>query len=139
MIVGLAVGFALVPIVSMHVVSTAAIVFYAIAASLLLSLLGVIAGLWADKFDHVAAVTNFAVTPLTFLSGTFYSVDQLPTAWRAVAHANPFFYTIDGFRYGFTGRAEGSLLVGVLLMIALDLILLDWCHQLLVRGYKLKP
>lgn len=138
-IVGLAVGFALVPIVSMHVVSPAAIVFYAIAASLLLSLLGVIAGLWADKFDHVAAVTNFAVTPLTFLSGTFYSVDQLPGAWRAVAHANPFFYTIDGFRYGFTGRAEGSLLVGVVLMIALDLILLAWCHQLFVRGYKLKP
>ena len=138
MVVGLAVGVVLTPIAAIHVSSPAAILFYGIAASLMMSLLGIIAGLWADKFDHIAAVTNFVVTPLTFLSGTFDSIGQLPESWRLVAHVNPFFYMIDGFRYGFTGAAEGSLVAGVMLMAAIDLLLLAWCHRLFVTGYKLK-
>jgi ABC-2 type transport system permease protein len=137
-IVGFAVGLVLTPIAAIHLSSLVAILFFGIAASLLMSLLGIIAGLWADKFDHIATITNFVVTPLTFLSGTFYSIEQLPEPWRLVAHLNPFFYMIDGFRYGFTGTSEGSLVVGVTLMALLDLALLVWCHHLFVTGYKLK-
>ena len=136
--VGLAVGLSLVPFVHIHLAEPWAVVYFALAASMLLSVLGIIGGLWAEKFDHIAAVTNFVVMPLTFLSGTFYSVEQLPASWRAVAHANPFFYMIDGFRYGFTGHAEGSLLAGALMMAAIDVLLLALCHRLFVRGYKLK-
>ncbi len=137
-VVGLAVGLVLTPLATIHVSSIAAIVFYAVAGSMMMSLLGLLGGLWADKIDHLAAVTNFAVMPLTFLSGTFYSVAQLPESWRVVAHMNPFFYMIDGFRYGFTGTAESSLVVGVTLMAGIDLLLLAWCHRLFVTGYKLK-
>jgi ABC-2 type transport system permease protein len=136
--VGLAVALALVPLATVHVASPAAILFYGLSASLLMSLLGVVAGLWAEKFDHIAAATNFVVMPLTFLSGTFYSVAQLPDPWRAVAHANPFFHMIDGFRYGFTGSAEGSILMGGIYISVINILLLAWCHQLFVRGYKLK-
>ena len=137
-VVGLAVGLVLTPIAAIHVSSLPAILFFGVAASLMMSLLGIIAGLWADKFDHIATITNFVVTPLTFLSGTFYSVAQLPAAWRLAAHWDPFFYMIDGFRYGFTGAAEGSVAGGAALMVALDLLLLAWCHRLFVTGYKLK-
>jgi len=137
-VVGVTVGLALLPFVHIHLAEPWAVVYFGLTASLLLSLLGVVGGLWAEKFDHIAAVTNFVVMPLTFLSGTFYSVEQLPASWRAVAHANPFFYMIDGFRYGFTGHAEGALLVGVLLMATIDALLLALCHRLFVRGYKLK-
>jgi len=137
-LVGLAVGLVLTPLTGIHLASIVAILFYGVAGSLLMSLLGILAGLWAEKFDHIATVTNFVVMPLTFLSGTFYSVDQLPDAWRLVAHANPFFYMIDGFRYGFTGTPESSLLVGFALIAGLDLLLLAWCHRLFVIGYKLK-
>jgi ABC-2 type transport system permease protein len=137
-VVGLAVGLVLTPIAAIHVSSLAAILYYGVAASLMMSLVGIVAGLWADKFDHIATVTNFVVTPLTFLSGTFYSVSQLPETWHVAAHVNPFFYMIDGFRYGFTGVAEGSLAVGVALMAVLDLLLLVLCHRLFVTGYKLK-
>jgi ABC-2 type transport system permease protein len=98
----------------------------------------VIGGVWADKFDHLAAVTNFVVTPLAFLSGTFYSVEQLPPAWLRVALCNPFFYMIDGFRYGLTGRAEASLLVGVIFLIAINAALLWLAYAMIARGYKLK-
>jgi ABC-2 type transport system permease protein len=114
------------------------VLFHAFAASLLLSLLGVLGGIWADKFDHIAVVTNFVVTPLSFLSGTFYSIDRLPEPWHAVALWNPFFYMIDGFRYGFIGRADGSVAAGVAVMLAVNLALLTLCHVLVARGYKLK-
>jgi ABC-2 type transport system permease protein len=112
--------------------------FHAVAGSLMLALLGVLAGLWADKFDHMSAVTNFVVTPLAFLSGTFYSVERLPEAWRAVAHLNPFFYMIDGFRYGFIGHADGDLAIGVATLMAIDAALWAWVYWLVRRGYKLK-
>jgi ABC-2 type transport system permease protein len=137
-VVGLAVGLVLTPLAAIHLSSVVAILYYGVAGSVMMSLLGILGGLWADKFDHLAAVTNFIVTPLTFLSGTFYSVAQLPESWRLVAHLNPFFYMIDGFRYGFTGAAEGSLAAGVTVMAAIDLLLLAWCHRLFVTGYKLK-
>ena len=95
-----------------------AVLYFAVSSSLLMSFLGILVGIWAEKFDHMQAITNFIVTPLTFLSGTFYSVEQLPEPAQVFSSFNPFFYMIDGFRYGFIGQPEGNLLVGVLLLAA---------------------
>jgi ABC-2 type transport system permease protein len=137
-LVGAVVAAAMAVFVPVSLYDPGFVLFHALAASLLLSLLGVLGGIWADKFDHIAAVTNFIVTPLSFLSGTFYSIDRLPQPWHAVALWNPFFYMIDGFRYGFTGHADGSVAVGVAVMLAVNLALLALCHVLVARGYKLK-
>jgi len=110
--VGLAVTLTMTLFVRIHVHAPLYIVFHAVAGSLMLSLLGMIGGIWADKFDHMAAVTNFIVTPLSFLSGTFYSIDRLPEGWHALALVNPFFYMIDGFRYGFFGDVRCVAVVG---------------------------
>jgi ABC-2 type transport system permease protein len=138
LIVGVVVTAAMALFVPVEIVSVWATVFYACAASLLLSVLGVIGGIWADKFDHLAAITNFIVTPLAFLSGTFYSIEQLPPLWQKIALGNPFFYMIDGFRYGLTGRAEAPLFVGVAVLIAINAALLGGCYLMVARGYKLK-
>jgi ABC-2 type transport system permease protein len=136
--VGLVVGLAIWCVVPLRIVDPAAVLLHGIAASLLLSLLGLLGGIWSEKFDHLAAVTNFVVTPLSFLSGTFYSVDRLPPDWQFLAHANPFFYMIDGFRAGFTGHADGRPGVGVALLIGTNAMLLILCFRLVARGYKLK-
>jgi ABC-2 type transport system permease protein len=138
LVVGVVVGLSMAVVVPMHLVAPGLMLFHAVAASLLLSVLGIIGAIWADKFDHIAAVTNFVVTPLSFLSGTFYSIEQLPQAWQTVALFNPFFYMIDGFRYAFIGRADASILAGVVIMAALDGALLLLCHVLIARGWKLK-
>jgi ABC-2 type transport system permease protein len=114
------------------------IVLFAGGAGLLLSLLGIIAGIWADKFDHMSAVTNFVITPLAFLSGTFYSVDRLPETWRLLSHLNPFFYMIDGFRYAFIDHADGVLAIGVGLIVGLNLALWTIAVLLFRRGWRLK-
>lgn len=115
-----------------------AIAYFGISSALLLGLLGIFTGLWSEKFDHLAAVTNFVVMPMTFLSGTFYLVDKLPEPFRTISHFNPFFYMIDGFRYGFVGFADGSLIVGVIVMAALNTILAIACWALFHTGYRLK-
>ena len=115
------------------------VAFNAVAASLMLSFLGILAGLWAEKFDQMAAATNFIITPLSFLSGAFYSTDRLPDFWRHIAHLNPFFYMIDGFRYGFIGHADGSLPVGMAVLVGADLLLGLAIWRLIARGYKLRP
>jgi ABC-2 type transport system permease protein len=115
------------------------VLFHGVAASMLLALLGFIGGVWAEKFDHIAAVTNFVVTPLSFLSGTFYTVDRLPEGWSFVAHLNPFFYMIDGFRAGFTGVASASVPLGVAVMVVANLALLGLAHRMIATGYHLKP
>jgi len=138
LLVGVVVGAAMMVFVPLGFPRPAFILFHALAASLLLSLLGMVGAIWADKFDHIAAVTNFVVTPLSFLSGTFYSIERLPPPWHAIALWNPFFYMIDGFRYGFIGRADGSVWVGVAVMLGCNLWLLGLCHSLIARGYKLK-
>ncbi len=138
LLVGAVVAGAMAVFVPISLYDPAFVLFHAFAASLLLSLLGLLGGIWADKFDHIAAVTNFIITPLSFLSGTFYSIDRLPEPWHAVALWNPFFYMIDGFRYGFIGHADGSIWVGAAVMLAVNLALLALCHALVARGYKLK-
>ena len=97
-----------------------------------------IAGVLAEKFEHVSAVSNFLVVPLSFLSGTFYSLDALPPFWQAVAHANPFFYAIDGFRFGFIGRADADPLLGLAVLAGVNLLLLATAWRLLASGYRLK-
>lgn len=138
LMVGAAVGIAMAVVVQFDLHSLPYVLFHAVAACLLLSLIGMLAGIWADKFDHLAAVTNFVITPFAFLSGTFYSVERLPETWRLVAHLNPFFYMIDGFRYGFIGHADGSLAAGIAVMIGANLALglLTW--RLVAVGWKLK-
>lgn len=139
LVVGTGVTLAMMPFVEMRFASPGFILFHALAASLMLALIGMLGGLWSEKFDHLAAVTNFVITPLAFLSGTFYSTERLPEPWLTVAHLNPFFYMIDGFRYGFTGHADGSLAAGVVVMLGANVALALAAHRLLAVGYKLKP
>ncbi len=138
LVVGAVVAAAMATVVPIHIADPGLALFHAVAASLMLSVLGIIGAIWADKFDHIAAVTNFVVTPLSFLSGTFYSIAQLPPAWHAVAFCNPFFYMIDGFRASFIGHADGSIATGIVVMAGLDVALLVLCHTLIARGWKLK-
>jgi ABC-2 type transport system permease protein len=112
--------------------------WFGLMGSLLLAFLGLLTSLWADKFDHAAAVTNFVVAPLSLLSGTFYSVRQLAPAFRAVSHANPFFYVISGFRYGFLGISDSPLIIGAIGLLVLNLILWLICWSLLRSGWKIK-
>ena len=115
------------------------VLFHAVMASMALALIGTIGGIWAEKFDHISVVTNFVITPFAFLSGTFYSVERLPGIWRTLSEYNPFFYMIDGFRYGFTGVSDGSLTAGIATLIGINIVLWLICHRLLASGYKLKP
>jgi ABC-2 type transport system permease protein len=106
--------------------------------SLLLSLLGLITSIWAEKFDHAAAVTNFVVAPLSLLSGTFYSVEALSPLFQGISHANPFFYVISGFRHGFLSEADSPIMLGALVLLALNLLLFATCYGLLKSGWKIK-
>jgi ABC-2 type transport system permease protein len=136
--VGVAVYLAMLPFVHLPPLHPLLIAYYVVASSLMLSLLGFLAGLWAEKFDQIAAVTNFVVTPLSFLSGTFYSVEALPEQLRWVAHLNPFFYMIDGIRCAFTGHADGSVALGVAVLALVNFGLWVWAYRLVRRGYRLK-
>jgi len=115
-----------------------AILVFAVGASLMLSFIGILAGMWAEKFDHMATVSNFIIMPAALLSGTFYSVTMLPPLWEQVSHYNPVFYLIDGFRYGFIGQADSNLAIGVTMLIVVNLVLGFCCHALFRSGYRLK-
>ncbi|HMS45047.1 MAG TPA: ABC transporter permease [Alphaproteobacteria bacterium] len=138
LLVGLMVGLFLWLLTPLSIHHAIYILFYGTVASLILSLLGIISGLIAQKYDHLAALTNFIVTPLAFLSGTFYSIHQLPTFWQQVAHANPFFYMIDGFRYGFTNHADGPLWLGIVVLCGTSVALTLIVYRLFHSGYRLK-
>ena len=139
LLVGLAVGLGMCLFVPVAIHSPLFILYHGVMASLMLSLLGMIGGIWSERFDHIAAVTNFIITPFSFLSGTFYSIERLPAAWQVVAHFNPFFYMIDGFRYGFIGHADGSLWLGLLVMALFNLFLWTVTYRMFATGYRLKP
>lgn len=136
--VGTAVAIVMVPFAGLHIDHLGLILYHAVMASLMLSLIGMMGGIWADKFDHIAAVTNFVVTPLAFLSGTFYSIDRLPELGQTIAHFNPFFYMIDGFRAGFIGHADMEPFIGVIVLAVINLILWTCCVRMIKSGYKLK-
>ncbi len=112
--------------------------WFALAASVILSLLGILAGIWSEKFDQMAAITNFVITPLSFLSGTFYSVEALPPAFDTVLHLNPFFYLIDGFRYGALGTADSHPWLGFAITLSVAVVLWLLALRWLSTGYRLK-
>lgn len=115
-----------------------AIVWFSIMAAVLLGAIGAMGGIWADKFDHLAAITNFVIVPLTFLSGTFYNIEDLPQTFQTLALFDPFFYLIDGFRYGFLGVGNSDLTVGVISTGVLALLACVAVWALFRAGYKLK-
>ena len=139
-LVGFAVWLAMLlwPGVSVHVARPELVLWFGLMGSLMLSFLGLLTSIWAEKFDHAAAVTNFVVTPLSLLSGTFYSVHQLAPAFQKVSHANPFFYVISGFRAGFLGVSDSPLLVGGIALLAINIALWGLCYALLKSGWKIK-
>ena len=114
------------------------ILIFAILGSAILGALGIIAGIWAEKFDQLAAFQNFIILPLTFLSGVFYSIHSLPEVWQQVSRFNPFFYMIDGFRFGFFGIADFSPYLSLSVVTLCLLILTFLTFMLLKSGYKLR-
>lgn len=139
LLVGVAAAIAIWPFIGYGIHDPLAILYYGLSASMMLSLLGILGGVWADKFDHIAAVTNFVIMPLSFLSGTFYSVERLPENWVFVAHLNPFFYLIDGFRYGIIGHSDSPIWLGALIVAVVNILLWTLTYRMLATGYKLKP
>ena len=142
MVRGLCVGLGVLAVtvwfvpLTMH--SPAWILAFAVLGSAMLGALGLIAGLWAEKFDQIAAFQNFIILPMTFLSGVFYSVHSLPTFWQAVSHLNPFFYMIDGFRQGFFGVGDVSPWFSLAVVGGGLLGVSAWALRLLVTGYKIR-
>jgi ABC-2 type transport system permease protein len=114
------------------------ILIFGFLSAFILGSLGFITGLWAEKFDHTATITNFVITPLSFLSGVFYSIDKLPKFFQIISHINPFFYMIDGFRYGFLGKSDGSINVGLIYLIILSIVMWYVAFFLYKKGYKIK-
>jgi ABC-2 type transport system permease protein len=112
--------------------------YYGLVASVIFGAIGLLGGVWADKFDHLAAVTNFIIVPLTFLSGTFYSTDVLPEPLRTFSHYNPVFFLIDGFRFGFIGAHDAPLLAGAIVSGGIALLLCWACWAMLKSGYRMR-
>jgi ABC-2 type transport system permease protein len=111
---------------------------FTLLSSAVFAAVGIVAGIWADKFDQLAGFQNFIIMPLTFLSGVFYSIHSLPAFWQAVSHLNPVFYMIDGFRYGFLGISDAAPVLSLLVAAASFVILSAFCLWLLKIGYKLR-
>ena len=114
------------------------IFIFTLLGSFLLSSIGIIVGLWAEKFDNMASATNFIIVPLSFLSGTFYSIKRLPDILQTISEWNPFFYIIDGFRYGFLGVSDGPIEFGFFYLVFLSFLLWFVAYLLFKKGYKIK-
>ena len=125
-------------IIDLKIYNVFYIIVFTILGSFILSSIGLIIGLWAEKFDHMASATNFIIVPLSFLSGTFYSVEKLPNILKEVSELNPFFYIIDGFRYGFLGTSDGSIKFGLFYLILLSFITWFAAYILFKKDYKIK-
>ncbi|MGN6271334.1 MAG: ABC transporter permease [Sphingomonas sp.] len=138
--VGAAVWLAMLAWPGIHVIPHHlwAVVWFGTLGAIFLAFIGVLTSVWAEKFDHAAAVTNFVIAPLTLLSGTFYSVESLAPSFRLVSHLNPFFYIISGFRFGFLGVADSPIALGSLVVVAVDVVLGCLCYTALRKGWKLK-
>ncbi|RJX33545.1 MAG: metal-dependent hydrolase [Oxalobacter sp.] len=114
------------------------IALFGVLGAAILGTMGLIAGLWAEKYDHLATFQNFLIMPATFLSGVFYTIRSLPETWQAVSHANPFFYLVDGFRYGFYGQSDVAPLLSLAVGGAFFLLLACLAVWMLKKGYKLR-
>jgi ABC-2 type transport system permease protein len=139
---GLAVGAVLLAVTvwfaDLHFAAPGWILIFAILGSAILGTIGLIAGLWAEKFDQIAAIQNFIVMPATFLSGVFYSVQTLPPFWRMVSHLNPFFYMVDGFRHGFFGVSDVPLELSLGICLVTLTVAAVIALRLLASGYRLR-
>ncbi|MFL2770075.1 MAG: ABC transporter permease [Rhodospirillaceae bacterium] len=137
-LVGVSAAIAMSFFADMHLHNVFFVVYHALMGAVFMANAGIICAIWAEKFDHLAAVTNFVITPLTFLSGTFYTIDRLPEGLRFICNYNPFFYVIDGFRYGFLGQDSTQPLVGLVVTGLAAVVSLIMSYFLLRSGYKLK-
>ncbi len=129
---------AIAPGVDVPIRNPLLVIYFGSMGAVLLALLGIFTGIWADKFDHAAAITNFVIQPLTLLSGTFYAIDRVNGVMRTLSHANPFFYIIDGFRTGFIGNADGLLLQGGVVLLLCNVALWWLCWRLVKSGWHLR-
>ena len=125
-------------IIDIEITNYFLLIVFTLLSSFILGNIGIIAGLWAEKFDHMATVTNFVIVPLSFLSGTFYSIERLPEILQMISKANPFFYMIDGFRYSFIGKADGSIIIGLIYLSVLSFVSWFVTYLLYKKGYKIK-
>lgn len=141
LIVGLTVlfAFSLVPFITIHMTHPLVALYFFVTGSIMMSLVGALTGIWAQKFDHTAAIYNFIVMPLSLLSGTFYTIDRLTPAFQAVSKLNPFYYLIDGFRYGFLGKGDSDLMIGVLYTFGINCVLAYLVYLVFKTGWKLRP
>ena len=137
-LVGFSIYIVAIWFVDLHIMHPLWIFAFALLGSALLGTFGIIAGIWADKIDQMAAFQNFVIMPLTFLSGVFYSIHSLPPIWQTISKFNPFFYMIDGFRYGFFGQADISPWISLVVVVAFLLALAWLCLKMLKSGYKLR-
>lgn len=138
LLVGISVSIGMAVFVPIGIHSIGMALFFVVASSAMLALFGVLAGVWGQTPDQVAAVTNFVVTPLSFLSGTFYSIHALPEFWQHVSHINPFFYMIDGFRYALTGYSDSDPMLGMAVLSVTNIVLFLTVRTMFARGYRLK-
>ena len=125
-------------IIEIQITNYLALIAFTFLSSFILGNVGIIAGLWSEKFDNMATVTNFVIIPLSFLSGTFYSIERLPGLLKTISEFNPFFYMIDGFRYSFIGQADGSITVGLVYLTILSFVSWFITYLLYKKGYKIK-
>lgn len=136
--VGIVAFIAISFFVSLPCYSFLHLLFYIVFACIFLALLGVLCGVVSSTFDHMSAMTSYVITPLTFLSGTFYSTNSLPEFWKNIAHFNPFFYMIDGFRYAITGHNDGDLTIGMIYILTINLVLAIIIYKMIKKGYRIK-
>ena len=137
-LVGISVYIVAIFFVDLDLRNLGAILLFGVLGSTVMGAFGVIAGIWAEKFDQIAAFTNFFVVPLSFLSGVFYSINDLPAFWRGVSHLNPFFYMIDGFRAGFVGHSDVPLTFSLGFILGFMVLLSGLAVYLLKRGFRLR-
>jgi len=115
-----------------------AVLYFGLSAAAAMAMIGVLSGIWAEKFDQLAVVNQFIILPMSFLSGTFYHISSLPEIWQKISYANPLFYFIDGFRYGFLGEADSNIMIGVIIAAVLNIVLFITCLGVLKSGWRLK-
>jgi len=136
--VAIAAAIFMLPFVQIEIYSFIVVLFFAVISSAILSLIGLLTGIWADKWDHLGTIDNFIIIPLSFLSGTFYSIKILPEFIQKLSLFNPFFYMIDGFRYGFIGSSDVNIMISIQILMLCFIILLFFSYLILQSGYKLR-
>lgn len=137
-IVGILVAVFLIPFIDFSLYHPLVLIYYTFSACILLGLLGIISAIIVSNFDQNSAITSYVIMPLSFLSGTFYSVDKLPHIFQVINHFNPFFYIIDGFRYSLTGYADGNIAIGSLALLVLNLVMYYITVKIIDSGWRLK-